>query len=263
MNDNNKNPLTIIKIGGNVIDDALALADVLHDFSTIDGPKILVHGGGKEASRLAEKLGLIPQMVNGRRITDSAMLDVVVMTYAGLLNKKIAAKLNALQNQAIGFCGADGNLITAEKRKNSEVDFGFVGDVISVNTDLLSKLMEQGIVPVFCAITHDGNGQLLNTNADTITSELAIALSKNYDVKLLYCFEKQGVLVNSSDDNSVIAEITQSKYKDLLEIGAIHSGMIPKLDNCFYALSKGVKNIIIGHHSIIGKPNSIYTTITL
>ncbi|MEO8515629.1 MAG: acetylglutamate kinase [Flavobacterium sp.] len=263
MNDTTKNTLTIIKIGGNVIDDDLALANVLHDFSAIEGPKILVHGGGKEASRFAEKLGLVPEMIDGRRITNNAMLDVVVMTYAGLLNKKIVAKLNALQNQAIGFSGADGNLILSEKRKNATIDFGFVGDVISVNNNLLSKLIEQGIVPVFCAITHDGNGQLLNTNADTITSELAIALSKNYNVKLLYCFEKQGVLVNAADENSVITKITQSKYKDLLEIGAIHSGMIPKLDNCFYALLKGVQHIIIGHHSIIGKPNSIHTTISL
>lgn len=263
MNNINKKSLTIIKIGGNIIDDTVALANILHDFSKIEGPKILVHGGGKEASRLAEKLDLFPQMINGRRITDSAMLDVVVMTYAGLLNKKIVAKLNALQNQAIGFCGADGNLILSEKRKNSDIDFGFVGDVVSVNVSLLSKLIEQGIVPVFCAITHDGNGQLLNTNADTITSELAIALSENYNVKLLYCFEKQGVLVNSADEDSVITKMTQLKYKDLLEIGAIHSGMIPKLDNCFYALSKGVQHIIIGHHSIIGKSNSIYTTISL
>lgn len=263
MNNISKNTLTIIKIGGNVIDDPLALANVLHDFSTIEGPKVLVHGGGKEASRMAEKLGLVAEMVDGRRITDSSMLDVVVMTYAGLLNKKIVAQLNGLQNQAIGFCGADGNLILSEKRKNATIDYGFVGDVISVNSDLLSKLIEQNIVPVFCAITHDGNGQLLNTNADTITSELAIALSHNYNVKLVYCFEKKGVLVNSADENSVITKITQSKYKDLLEIGAIHSGMIPKLDNCFHALVKGVQHISIGHHSIIGKPNSIYTTISL
>ncbi len=258
-----KNNLTIVKIGGNVIDDALALSEVLNNFSKIEGAKVLVHGGGKEASRIAEKLGLIPEMVNGRRITDEAMLDVVVMTYAGLLNKKIVAQLSALKNTAIGFCGADGNLITSEKRKNSEVDFGFVGDVISVNGGLLFNLVEQGIVPVFCAITHDGNGQLLNTNADTITSELGIALSKYYDVKIVYCFEKRGVLANSEDDYSIIAKINQVSYKDLLEKGAVHSGMIPKLDNCFYALSKGVKNIIIGHHSIIGKQYSVYTTISL
>lgn len=262
MKTNNPN-LTIIKIGGNVIDDAVALAEVLDGFSKIKGPKVLVHGGGKEASRMAEKLGLIPEMVNGRRITDSNMLDIVVMTYAGLLNKKIVAQLGALQNLAVGFCGADGNLILSEKRKNSEVDFGFVGDVVSVNGSLLSKLIEQEIVPVFCAITHDGNGQLLNTNADTISSELAIVLSGYYNVKLIYCFEKQGVLADSNDDNSVIAQINQIKYDDLLKKGAVHSGMIPKLDNCFYALSKGVESIVIGHHSIIGKPDSVYTTIEL
>lgn len=258
-----KNNLTIVKIGGNVIDDDLALANVLNDFSKIKEAKILVHGGGKEASRIAEKLGLKPEMVNGRRITDNAMLDVAVMTYAGLLNKKIVAQLGALQNLAVGFCGADGNLILSEKRKNSDIDFGFVGDVVSVNGSLLSKLIEQEIAPVFCAITHDGNGQLLNTNADTISSELAIALSGYYNVKLIYCFEKLGVLSNSEDEYSVIAHINQITYKDLLEKGAIHSGMIPKLDNCFNALSKGVENIIIGHHSIIGKQYSVYTTISL
>ncbi|WP_300570976.1 acetylglutamate kinase [Flavobacterium sp.] len=259
----NKETITLVKIGGNVISDSLALADVLNDFSKMEGPKILIHGGGNEASKLAKKIGLFPEMIDGRRITDSAMLDVAVMTYAGLLNKKIVVLLNALQNTAIGFCGADGNLILSQKRENATIDFGFVGDVISVNSSLLSKLIKQEIVPVFCAITHDGKGQLLNTNADTIASELAIALSEHYNVKLIYCFEKKGVLVNSADEDSVIPNITLSKYKDLLNIGAIHSGMIPKLDNCFHALKKGVKNISIGHHSIIGKPNSIHTTIQL
>lgn len=253
--------VTLIKIGGNVIDDAEALTGVLAAFSKIEGPKILVHGGGKEASRMAEKLGLIPQMIDGRRITDAPMLDVAVMTYAGLLNKKIVAQLNAFKTTAIGFSGADGNLVLSEKRKNTTTDFGFVGDIVSVNSRLLTALLEQGITPVFCAITHDGNGQLLNTNADTIASELGIVLSKNYTVKMIYCFEKKGVLINTEDDNSVISEITQSKYKDLLAIGAIHSGMIPKLDNCFYALSKGVQQVIIGHHAIIGQSNAIYTTI--
>lgn len=255
--------ITLVKIGGNIIDDTEALTHVLAAFSKIEGPKILVHGGGKEASRMAEKLGLIPQMIDGRRITDAPMLDVAVMTYAGLLNKKIVAQLNAFGATAIGFSGADGNLVLSEKRKNTTIDFGFVGDIISVNNKLLSTLVEQGIAPVFCAITHDGNGQLLNTNADTVASELGIALSKHYDVKIVYCFEKKGVLINTEDDNSVISEITQSKYKDLLAIGAIHSGMIPKLDNCFYALSKGVQQVIIGHHSIIGQSNSIYTSIQL
>ncbi|HLF51800.1 acetylglutamate kinase [Flavobacterium sp.] len=259
----NKLALTIIKIGGNIIDDPISLAKVLNDFSKIEGPKLLVHGGGKEASRIAEKLGLKPEMIDGRRITDNAMLDVVVMTYAGLLNKKITAQLIALQNLAIGLSGVDGNLILSKKKDNIVTDFGFVGDVISVNSDLLFKLIEQNMVPVFCAITHDGEGQLLNTNADTIASELAISLSKYYNVKLIYCFEKQGVLANTEDENSVILNINRSDYKDLLEKGAIHSGMIPKLDNCFYALSKGVQNIIIGHHSVITKQDSIYTTISL
>lgn len=257
------NNITLIKIGGSLINDALALANMLQDFAGIEGPKILIHGGGKQASHLAERLGLIPQMTDGRRITDEAMLDVTIMTYAGLTNKKIVAHLNAFGTTAIGFSGADGNAILSEKRNNPEIDFGFVGDVVSVNAPLLTKLLQQDIVPVFCAITHDGNGQLLNTNADTIASELAIALSDYYNVKLIYCFDKQGVLINTEDDNSVIAQITQSKYNDLLKIGAIHSGMIPKMDNCFHALSKGVQSIIIGHHNSIGKPDSIYTTISL
>ncbi|MGH2666489.1 acetylglutamate kinase [Flavobacterium sp.] len=255
--------ITLVKIGGNVIDDTEALINVLIAFSKIEGPKILVHGGGKEASRIAEKLGLVPQMIDGRRITDAPMLDVAIMTYAGLLNKKIVAQLNASGVTAIGFSGADGNTILSQKRKNAEINFGFVGDVVSINSELIYKLIEQEIVPVFCAITHDGKGQLLNTNADTITSELGIALSKHYDVKVIYCFEKQGVLINTEDENSVISQINQSKYRDLLAIGAIHSGMIPKLDNCFYALSKGVQQIIIGHHSIIGQSDSIYTSIQL
>ena len=255
--------VTLIKIGGNVIDDAEALTQALMAFSNIKGPKILVHGGGKEASRMAGKLGLQPQMIDGRRITDAPMLDVAIMTYAGLLNKKIVAQLQALGGSAIGFSGADGNLILSKKRKSTITDFGFVGDIVSVNDRLLSMFLEEGIVPVFCAITHDGAGQLLNTNADTITSELGVALSGEYSVKIIYCFEKKGVLINTEDDNSVISTITQSKYNDLIAIGAIHSGMIPKLDNCFYALSKGVQQIIIGHHSVIGKSNALYTTIQL
>ncbi|TGD58230.1 acetylglutamate kinase [Flavobacterium humi] len=255
--------VTLVKIGGNVIDDAEALTNTLMAFANIKGPKILVHGGGKEASRMAQKLGIQPQMIDGRRITDAPMLDVAVMTYAGLLNKKIVAQLQALGTSSIGFSGADGNLILSEKRKNTTTDFGFVGDVVSVNDQMLSMFLEEGIVPVFCAITHDGAGQLLNTNADTITSALGVALSGKYSVKITYCFEKKGVLINTEDDNSVISTITQSKYNDLIAIGAIHSGMIPKLDNCFYALSKGVQQIIIGHHSVIGESNALYTTIQL
>ncbi|KGO95777.1 acetylglutamate kinase [Flavobacterium enshiense] len=258
-----KPKITIVKIGGNVIDDAKALSEVLLAFSKIEGAKILVHGGGKEASRLAEKLGLTPQMIEGRRITDAPMLDVVVMTYAGLLNKKIVAQLNAFGTNSIGFSGADGNVILSEKREKGTVDFGFAGDVVSVNHQLLKTLLISDILPVFCAITHDGNGQLLNTNADTIAGEISIALTPYYDVELCYCFEKNGVLMNWEDDASVIEILNGEKYDDLSKTGAIHSGMIPKLNNCFEALEKGVKKVIIGHHSLIGNENSIHTAIQL
>jgi acetylglutamate kinase len=258
-----KPKISVVKIGGNVINDADALTEVLTAFSKMEGGKILVHGGGKEASKLAETLGLLPQMVDGRRITDAPMLDVVVMTYAGLLNKKIVAQLNAFGTTTIGFSGADGNLILSEKRKKGTVDYGFAGDIISVNHQLLITLLNNNITPVCCAITHDGNGQLLNTNADTIASELASALADFYEVELCYCFEKKGVLVNSEDESSVIEILTEVKYKDLLKIGAIHSGMIPKLDNCFDALKKGVKTVVIGNHSLIGNKKSNHTKVQL
>lgn len=258
-----KPQLTIVKIGGNIIDNASNLTNILIAFSKIKGAKILVHGGGKEASKLAEKLGLSPQMANGRRITDASMLDVVVMTYAGLLNKKIVAQLNASGTTAIGFSGADGNLILSEKRKIETIDYGFAGDIIAVNHQLLRTLMQNDIIPVCCAITHDGNGQLLNTNADTIASELATALAAYYEVELCYCFEKKGVLSDSENDDSVIKILTEVKYKDLLKINTIHSGMIPKLDNCFNALKKGVKTVRIGNLTVIGNKKSTHTIITL
>lgn len=258
-----KPKITVVKIGGNVIDDASALTEVLTAFSKLEGAKILVHGGGKEASKLAEKLGLLPQMIDGRRITDAPMLDIVVMTYAGLLNKKIVSQLNAFGTTAIGFSGADGNLILSEKRKKGAVDYGFAGDIVSVNHQLLVTLLNNNITPVCCAITHDGNGQLLNTNADTIASEVASTLADFYDVELCYCFEKKGVLMNSEDNNSVIEILTEVKYNDLLKTSTIHSGMIPKLDNCFAALKKGVKTVTIGHHSLIRNKNSNHTKVQL
>lgn len=258
-----KPKITVVKIGGNVIDDVDELTEVLAAFSKLEGVKLLVHGGGKEASKLAEKLGLLPLMIDGRRITDAPMLDVVVMTYAGLLNKKIVAKLNAFGTTAIGFSGADGNLILSEKRKKGAVDYGFAGDIISINHPLLKSILENNITPVCCAITHDGKGQLLNTNADTIASELASALSIYYDVKLYYCFEKNGVLMNSEDEHSVIEILTEETYDELLKTSAIHSGMIPKLDNCFAALKKGVKTVVIGHHSLIGNKKLTHTAIQI
>jgi acetylglutamate kinase len=259
----NKKPVTLIKIGGNIIDNPTELKQFLSDFSKIEGYKILVHGGGKSATKMAESIGLAPQMIDGRRITDAAMLDVVVMIYAGQINKNIVAQLQAKNTNAMGFSGADGNLIQSDKRNHPTIDYGFVGDVKKVNTQLLETLLSNGIVPVFCAITHDGKGQLLNTNADTIASELAIALSEVFDVTLNYCFEKPGVLYDAEDDSSVIENINQELYSQLKTEKAIHSGMIPKLDNCFNSLSKGVQKIKIGHHRMLQDKTTLHTTITL
>ncbi|MBK0368583.1 acetylglutamate kinase [Flavobacterium agrisoli] len=255
--------LTVIKIGGNIIDNPTELAQFLTDFSKIEGNKILVHGGGKSATKMAQSIGLVPQMVEGRRITDAAMLDVVVMIYAGQINKDIVAKLQAKNTNAIGFSGADGNLIQSDKRNHPTIDYGFVGDVKKVNTPLLQTLISNEIVPVFCAITHDKNGQLLNTNADTIASELAIALSEVYEVTLNYCFEKPGVLSDSENDDSVIPDINSELYHKLKSENVIHSGMIPKLDNCFNSLSQGVQKIKIGHHKMLQNETIVHTLITL
>lgn len=259
----NKKPVTLIKIGGNIIDNPTELKQFLSDFSQIEGYKVLVHGGGKSATKMAESIGLVPQMIDGRRITDAAMLDVVVMIYAGQINKNIVAQLQANSTNAMGFSGADGNLILSDKRNHPTINYGFVGDVKKVNTNVLQTLLFSGIVPVFCAITHDGKGQLLNTNADTIASELAIALSEVFDATLNYCFEKPGVLNDAEDDSSVIENINQELYSKLKVEGAIHSGMIPKLDNCFNSLSKGVQKIKIGHHRMLQDKTALYTTITL
>ena len=258
-----RKPLSIIKIGGNIIDDPTELYQFLKDFSKIEGNKILVHGGGKSATKMAQSIGLTPQMIDGRRITDKPMLDVVVMIYAGEINKNIIAQLQANNTNAMGFSGADGNLIQSTKRNHPTIDYGFVGDVQKVNTSLLETLINIGIVPVFCAITHDKNGQLLNTNADTIASELAIALSKVFEVTLNYCFEKLGVLTDVDDENSVIQNINQELYSKLKAEKAIHSGMIPKLDNCFNSLSKGVQKIRIGHHNMLNNEKAICTSIEL
>ncbi|MFC5683429.1 acetylglutamate kinase [Flavobacterium sp. MAHUQ-51] len=258
-----KQQLSVIKIGGNIIDNPTELTQFLSDFSKIEGAKVLVHGGGKSATKMAQSVGLTPKMVDGRRITDAPMLDIAVMIYAGQINKNVVAELQANNTNAIGFTGADGNLILSEKRNHPTIDYGFVGDVKKINTPLLQKLIGLEITPVFCAITHDKNGQLLNTNADTIASELAIGLSEVFDVTLNYCFEKPGVLYDAEDDSSVIAQIDTTLYAKLKEEGAIHSGMIPKLDNCFNSLSKGVQKIKIGHHQMLKKADAACTTIQL
>lgn len=241
--------LNIIKIGGNVIDDAEQLPIFLEKFAALQGKKILVHGGGKIATRLAEELGVPAQLVDGRRVTDAKMLDVVTMVYAGLTNKKIVASLQKYGCDALGLSGADGNVIKAVKRPVKEIDFGYVGDILvdSVNTLSIKKFLEAGFTPVFSAITHNGMGQLLNTNADTIASALAITLSKTYDTTLIYCFEKNGVLRDVTDEHSVIEKIRADEFEELKNSGVIYEGMLPKMENAFAAIAKGVKNVYIGN----------------
>lgn len=251
--------LKIIKIGGNIIDNEDALDSFLTKFSMLKEPKILVHGGGKLASKLSVQMGVEVQMVEGRRITDLSTLEIITMVYAGQINKTIVAKLQANECNAVGFSGADGNTIVAEKRPVKKIDYGYVGDVKKVDIQVPELLLESGIIPVFCAISHDQKGQLLNTNADTIASELAIAFSKKYKTALYYCFEKKGVLKNVEDENSVIEKITPSQFKELIDAGIIMEGMIPKIENCFYALENGVEKIGIGLPSMIFEPNSLHT----
>lgn len=238
--------LQIIKIGGNIIDDEKKLASFLKDFASIQEKKILVHGGGKLATKLAEKMNIPQQMIEGRRITDAETLKIATMVYAGYINKNMVAQLQANNCNAIGLTGADGNIIQAHKRVHPSMDYGFVGDVDVVHAELLKLLLQQHLTPVIAPITHNKEGQLLNTNADTIAQEIAKALSKNFDVTLIYSFEKSGVLMNADDDNSVISKINSAYYNELKEKKFVHSGMIPKLDNAFAAISSGVKKVIIG-----------------
>ncbi len=258
-----KQKLNIIKIGGNIIDNDDKLASFLADFSRLDGFKILVHGGGKKATEMAKKLQLESKMIGGRRITDADNLEVVTMVYAGLLNKSIVAKLQQRNCNAIGLSGVDGNIIKAHKRIVKDIDYGFAGDVDAVEVNTISVLLKANLIPVFCAITHDKNGQLLNTNADTIASELASALAKIYEVSLTYIFEKKGVLKNVSDEDSVIEKIDSAIYKSLKNNGIISDGMLPKLENCFHALGKGVSEIHIANTDFIENNKTQHTTLSL
>jgi acetylglutamate kinase len=241
----NKN-ITIIKVGGNIIDDDVKLNAFLSSFAKLPGQNILVHGGGKLATKLAGDLSIPQQMVDGRRITDAETLRIVTMVYAGLINKQIVAKLNALQCNSIGICGADGQSIRAHKRNHPSIDFGFVGDVDSVDADVLFSLLNNGLAVVMAPITQDESGQLLNTNADTIAQEIAKAMAQKASTTLVYSFEKKGVLRDVQDENSVIGEIDQSLYSKLKSEQAIFAGMIPKLDNAFEAIKAGVSKVIIG-----------------
>ena len=242
-------PLFIIKIGGNVIDDERNLSAFLDTVAAIKAKIILVHGGGKIASKIGEQLGIAPNYVNGRRITDAATIDLVTMVYGGLVNRKIVAQLQARGSNAIGITGADANIIPANKRPVKEIDYGFVGDVVAglAPAPALLSFLDNGLVPVVAPLTHDGKGQMLNTNADTIASSLAVALSKKYAVRLIYCFEKKGVLENVEDDNSVIRLITKDIYKDLLAQKKLFDGILPKIDNAFDAIDNGVQEVLIGH----------------
>ena len=245
-----KEKLTIVKVGGAVVEDELQLSQLLRDFSAIEGRKVLVHGGGRKATKIAERLGIETQMVNGRRITDSDMLEVVTMVYGGLVNKNLVARLQANGINALGLTGADANAIRSHKRPpvvvdGSPVDYGFVGDVDAADGNMLSRLIEAGITPVMAPLTHDGEGHILNTNADTIASETAKALATIYDVTLIFSFEKKGVLSNPDDDESVIPVITRTLFDQYKADGTISGGMLPKIENALNAVDAGVSKVII------------------
>lgn len=237
--------ITVVKVGGKIVEDEKSLDKLLSDFVKIRGNKILVHGGGRSATRLAERLGIETKMVDGRRITDDAMLEVVTMVYGGLVNKRIVAALQARGINALGMTGADMNILLSEKRPVKTVDYGWVGDVKRADGGALAKLIREDVVPVIAPLTHDGQGHILNTNADTMAGETAKALAQYFDVTLVYCFEKEGVLRDENDDNSVIPVIDKELYAELKAEGVIVGGMIPKLDNSFATLDAGVKEVII------------------
>lgn len=238
--------VTIVKVGGAIVEDNEQLAQLLTDFAAIPGKKVLVHGGGRRATKVAAALGIESKMVNGRRITDAQMLEVVTMVYGGLVNKNLVAKLQAKGVNALGLTGADMDVIHSHKRPVKDgVDFGYVGDVERANGKMLQTLIQEGITPVMAPLTHDGNGNILNTNADTIASETAKALAPYYDVTLIYSFEKKGVLSNPDDNNSVIPVITRSDFEKYQADGTIGGGMIPKIENALAAVDAGVKEVII------------------
>lgn len=257
--------LFVVKIGGNVIDNEENLQAFLHDFSQINAPKILIHGGGKIATRIGEKLGIVSQYVDGRRITDDATIDLVTMVYGGLVNKKIVAQLQTYHCNAIGLTGADGNTIPAHKRPVKAIDYGWVGDVETdkINVGLFEQLVNAGISPVCAPLTHDQEGHILNTNADTIASSIAVALSNIFSVRLIYCFEKKGILENIDDDNSVIATINKASYTELKAADKLFAGILPKLDNAFAAIDSGVKEVLIGHADDLLANTTEQTTGTL
>ena len=237
--------MKVVKVGGKILEEEQSLLQLLDNFAAIEDLKVLVHGGGRLATTIGNQLGIESQYVDGRRITDKETLQVVTMVYGGLANKTVVAQLQARDCNALGLTGADMNVILAEKRPVKTIDFGYVGDVKKVDDVRLASLINAGIVPVMAPLTHDKQGNMLNTNADTIAAETAKGLSKHFEVSLVYCFEKPGVLMDENDDNSVISHITLDIYEKLKAENIIHSGMIPKIDNAFDALNAGVKEVII------------------
>lgn len=253
--------LKVVKIGGNVIDNPKELSLFLKKFAKIASPKVLIHGGGKLATRWSKKMQVEVKMVEGRRITDAETLDIITMVYAGKINKNIVAELQKYGCNSVGFSGADGNSIVAKKRPVKKIDYGFVGDVKKVNVEVAKLLVDNDITPIFCAISHNKQGQLLNTNADTIASEVAIGFAKIMPTELYYCFEKQGVLKNILDDNSVIKTIDKNSFKQLVTQGVIVDGMLPKLKNSLYSVENNVKKVCIGKYDMLFSKEVLYTTI--
>lgn len=249
-----KEHLTIIKVGGKIVENSESLNSLLKDFAAVEGKKLLVHGGGRSATQMAARLGVETKMVDGRRITDEAMLEVVTMVYRGLVNKRIVAGLQALGIDAVGLTGADMNIVLSDKRKVSAVDYGWVGDVKRVNAEAVATLIESGCCPVVAPLTHDGCGHMLNTNADTMAGEMAKAMAAHYDVTLMFCFEKPGVLADENDDSSLIPTITPAVLDDLKCRGVVSGGMIPKLDNAIACVSAGVESVVITQADRIADP---------
>ena len=255
-----KDKLTIIKVGGGILNDQNIFEKFLFNFSKINGKKLLIHGGGIIASNLLIKLGISPKLVKGRRVTDEKTLEVAIMTYAGLINKTIVSKLQKNNCNSIGISGVDCNLILSKKRKIKDIDYGLVGDIEEVNGGFIKTLLCSNILPVVCSLSHDGNGQILNTNADSIASHISIEMSNYYNVSLKYCLDKPGVLIDQNKTSSLLKNINLSYYRELVKKEIVKEGMIPKLDNCFYALKNKVNNVSVGGHDII-KNN--FTNITL
>ncbi|NWJ50755.1 MAG: acetylglutamate kinase [Bacteroidetes bacterium] len=253
--------LFVVKVGGAVLEDTKTLDEFLQHFAELEGNKILIHGGGRSATQLSTRLGIETKMIDGRRITDEETISIVTMVYGGLINKKTVAVLQSKNCNALGLTGADMNLITAIKRPVKDIDYGFVGDIVKVDNNAFNILINAGFVPIIAPLTHDKKGQLLNTNADTIASSISTAMVNQFDVSLIYCFEKEGVLSDPENELSVISELNRNDYQQYLASGVIHSGMIPKLDNSFKALELGVKSVVITNANSLNSKKGTHLTL--